>query len=120
MKAVDWKGMITNASPYALPPGGAVVQENLESHIPGQLVSRGGMKYASADVTSCLDMHPVAVSGVTKILALTDEGDLVLRDAPEEIDFDTEPVSVDLSPSSGQVQSNYLGQFYDYDGVPTA
>jgi hypothetical protein len=37
-----WPGLVTNASPYALPPGAAVTQVNLQVLTPGQLVSRPG------------------------------------------------------------------------------
>jgi hypothetical protein len=37
-----WPGLVTNASPYALPPGAAVTQVNLQSLNPGQLVTRPG------------------------------------------------------------------------------
>jgi hypothetical protein len=36
-------GLITNASPYALPPGAAVTQVNVQSRIPGALVVRDGL-----------------------------------------------------------------------------
>jgi hypothetical protein len=37
-----WPGLVTNASPYAIPPGAAVTQVNLQSLAPGQLVTRPG------------------------------------------------------------------------------
>lgn len=45
-----WNGLVTNASPYAIPPGAAVTQVNLQSIIPGQVSVRLGhnaMSFAS-------------------------------------------------------------------------
>lgn len=38
-----WSGLATNASPYAIPPGAAVTQVNLQILSPGQLVVRPGL-----------------------------------------------------------------------------
>ncbi len=43
-----WSGVVTTASPYILPAGGAVEQINAQSLIPGQLTVRGGMKAVTA------------------------------------------------------------------------
>lgn len=37
-----WAGLVTNASPYAVPPGAAVTQLNVQVINPGQLVVRNG------------------------------------------------------------------------------
>ena len=37
-----WAGLVTNASPYSLPPGAAVTQVNLQAISPGQLTVRKG------------------------------------------------------------------------------
>jgi hypothetical protein len=37
-----WQGLVTNASPYALPAGAAVTQVNLQAIAPGQLNVRPG------------------------------------------------------------------------------
>jgi len=37
-----WGGLVTNASPYVLPPGAAVTQVNLQAIVPGQLSVRPG------------------------------------------------------------------------------
>lgn len=39
----EWTGLVTNASPYVLPPGAAIIQTNLQVINPGQLVVRGGL-----------------------------------------------------------------------------
>lgn len=38
----QWKGLVTNASPYSIPPGAAVTQVNLQCIVPGQLNVRLG------------------------------------------------------------------------------
>ena len=38
-----WAGLVTNASPYAIPPGAAVTQVNVQCLSPGQLTVRQGM-----------------------------------------------------------------------------
>ena len=42
-----WAGLVTNASPYALPPGAAATQVNLQVISPGQLVCRPGLSAVS-------------------------------------------------------------------------
>lgn len=37
-----WAGLVTNASPYSIPPGAAVTQVNLQCLVPGQLNVRLG------------------------------------------------------------------------------
>ena len=38
-----WGGLATNVSPYAIPPGAAVTQVNVQCLSPGQLTVRGGV-----------------------------------------------------------------------------
>lgn len=42
-----WAGLVTNASPYAIPPGAAVTQVNLQALNPGQLAVRPGLNAVS-------------------------------------------------------------------------
>lgn len=39
----QWKGLVTNASPYAIPVGAAVTQVNLQAIVPGRLNVRPGL-----------------------------------------------------------------------------
>jgi len=39
-----WAGLVTNASQYAIPPGAAVEQVNLQCLVPGQMTVRAGMQ----------------------------------------------------------------------------
>lgn len=38
-----WPGLVTNASPYAIPSGAAVTQVNVQVIVPGQINVRPGM-----------------------------------------------------------------------------
>jgi hypothetical protein len=42
-----WDGLITNASPYSVPPSAAVTQVNLQCLIPGELRTRQGLTSVS-------------------------------------------------------------------------
>lgn len=42
-----WAGLVTNASPYSLPPGAAVTQVNLQCISPGQVTVRPGLSAVS-------------------------------------------------------------------------
>jgi len=42
-----WAGLVTNVSPYTLPPGAAVTQVNLQCIVPGQINVRPGMATVS-------------------------------------------------------------------------
>lgn len=55
-----WAGLVTNASPYALPPGAAVTQVNVQVINPGQLVVRNGHASVSwATVSSATTAAPI-------------------------------------------------------------
>ena len=38
-----WKGLVTNAGPYAIPPGAAATQVNLQAIVPGSVAVRSGV-----------------------------------------------------------------------------
>jgi hypothetical protein len=42
-----WAGLVTNASPYSLPPGAAVTQVNLQVIAPGSVTVRPGLAAAT-------------------------------------------------------------------------
>lgn len=121
MRAQEWKGLITNASPYALPPGAATEQVNLRTHIPGQLISRGGMRRLQFDqaYAEVVDIYPY-VQGFSRLIALKPDGTVVALTAPLLSAAPSAPFLAPLSPAVGQVQSNYMGQFYEYGGEPPA
>lgn len=43
-KATKWPGLISNADPHDLPPGGATVQQNFTCLVPGKLTGRKGLR----------------------------------------------------------------------------
>ena len=57
-----WAGLVTNASPYALPPGAAATQVNLQVLAPGQVTVRPGM------VNVSWATHTAGSSAVVKII----------------------------------------------------
>ena len=77
-----WSGLVTAASPYILPAGGAVEQVNAQSLIPGQLTVRGGMGavYASGGAGGALiELWGYSVgSGQSEIIfGFNDSGNIV-------------------------------------------
>lgn len=56
-----WAGLVTNASPYSLPPGAAVTQVNLQVISPGQVSVRPGSTSVSF-ATHAGSTSPVVVA----------------------------------------------------------
>lgn len=54
MKIQKWAGLVTAASPYALPPESTTEQNNLQIRKPGQLTPRPGMSVVYAAETSAV------------------------------------------------------------------
>lgn len=115
-----WAGLVTNASPYALPLGAAVEQTNLVSSTPGQLASRGGMRQVSftAAAPEIRDCYPYAFSNSIRFLVLNPSGEVVVLATPAYGSAPSSPSNPTLAPTSGQVQSNYIGSFHDAAGEP--
>jgi hypothetical protein len=59
-----WAGLVTNASPYAIPPGAAVTQVNLQVIVPGQVSLRPGT--AAVSFTS----HTGSTSAIVRMMRL--------------------------------------------------
>jgi hypothetical protein len=103
MRAEAWSGLATNASPFALPPGAAVKQVNLCTHIPGQLTLRGGMRpVAFSDEslgggTPFVSLATYTAGGGSGVLALLADGKLHALPLPDRGDplAAPEPVSLD-------------------------
>ena len=81
-----WGGLVTQASPYAIPPGGAQQQVNFTLAKPGQLTSRGGMRPMD-DVTASggsgyIEQMWTVSGGIAgkadAVLTLNENGDLYL------------------------------------------
>ena len=78
-----WLGVVTSASPYFLPPGGAVEQVNACSTTPGQLSVRGGMEAAMNVDGACLEMYYYTTGpGTDKIFILTSKGEILIVNTP--------------------------------------
>lgn len=120
MKADSWPGLVTNASPFAVPLGAAVEQTNLESRIPGQLTVRSGMqKVATTEANAALlDCYPYAAKGKTYLVAMTIAGDLVALESPASGPATDYPTNPALSSSSGSTQTSYTYRYANAD-TPT-
>jgi hypothetical protein len=80
-----WGGLVTQASPYAIPPGGATQQVNFALTKPGQLTSRGGMREmnaVAADQGAGLVEQMWVISGGVgnpdRIITLNDSGEVTI------------------------------------------
>lgn len=58
----SWKGLVTNASPYAIPPGAAVTQVNWQCLRPGELTTRNGQSAVTATTHSAGSTIPVVMA----------------------------------------------------------
>ena len=117
MEVKQWSGLITNASPYILPPGAATVQDNLHCRTPGQLRVRDGMRLVDFDSGvgfESISFYPYAFNGKTLLVALAADGTVSVLEEPALGTAPSEPVEPVLAPSSGQVSSSYTGRFYAY------
>ncbi len=65
MRIEKWLGVATSASPYALPPGAMVRQNNLQIQRPGELVPRPGMQavYSAKDYDEVIGIYRVSNGG---------------------------------------------------------
>lgn len=82
-----WSGLVTNSSPYALPPGAAVTQVNLQVINPGQLVCRKGATNVSWGTTSGATVPVVKAmrtpyAGVEKVIYQNQSGQVFVAQSP--------------------------------------
>jgi hypothetical protein len=92
LRISKWGGLVTAASPYIIPPGGATEQINAQSLYPGQLTVRGGMAPVSEGAGDPRSSQQGAFlelwgysrgSGDTEIVfAFTDQGEIVEIENP--------------------------------------
>jgi hypothetical protein len=76
MIVVDkWPGLVTNASPYVIPPGAAVTQINLQVIAPGRLEVRPGTQAVS------FSSHTGGTSPIRSALRYPDEDAIVYQSA---------------------------------------
>lgn len=115
MRIKSWGGLISNASPFAIPPGSAVEQCNLTADVPGQLTSRGGM-YPVAfvqDAGELRDVFPYETSGKTYLLAMLANGQFVALESPSYGSPRPDPVEPAKDCSAGVVSTTYTYSFCD-------
>jgi hypothetical protein len=111
MRAESWGGLVTNASPFALPPGAAAEQTNLATHIPGQLTLRGGMRPVEFDEAgpeeSPLSLATYASGGDTFVICLFADGSLHALPAPDRGDELGDPEGSLAGGGSGTIVTSY-------------
>jgi hypothetical protein len=86
LRIARFGGLLTYASSYAVPPGGAVQQVNLTCSLPGQLTSRGGTdpvtyrgaKALPTGVVTQLFPAPGGVGKGDRLVMIEDDGTVTL------------------------------------------
>jgi hypothetical protein len=84
----QWAGLLTQASPYAIPPGGAQQQVNFVLSSQGQITSRGGMAttvFRSAAPSGVIEQVFPITGGMGKpdrMLVIDSSGTIGLIDGP--------------------------------------
>lgn len=122
MRTEAWGGLMTNASPFALPPGAAVEQVNLCADVPGQIYTRGGMRPVAfvQPAGAVLDCYPYAFEGRTMLVALQSDGTLVALDSPAYGAAVQQPQVPTISAGQGLVASSYTTQYVESGTLETA
>ena len=113
MKADQWAGLVTKASPYIVPAGAAVEQVNLQTSIPGQLTTRGGMGRVACTVAAedIVDCFACDRDGVTVIVALKSDGSLVALPSPAASESTVTAQEPPLTLLAGQTGATYTQRF---------
>lgn len=121
MRVDAWGGLMTNASPFALPAGAAVEQVNLCADVPGQIYSRGGMRPVAfvQDSGAVLDCYPYSFDGRTFLVSLLADGSLVALESPAygpELDHAAEPqLATSEVPMAASYTTRYIAGSADTD-----
>ncbi len=83
---MKWAGLVTNASPYAIPPGAAVTQVNMQLLSPGKLVVRPGnttVSFATATAGTSKVISAFRYPGVTESVVYQDSsGKIIVARGP--------------------------------------
>lgn len=113
MKADQWAGLVTKASPYILPPGAGVEQVNLSTAIPGQMTTRDGMRrvVGTEDVPNVLDCFAFDFGGQSVIAVMLPDGSLAVVNSPAygpETTMPSEPV---FGIQAGQTGATYTNRY---------
>lgn len=116
MAEPKWSGLLTNASPYAIPNGAAVEQTNLHTRVPGQLESRSGMTLVAAgdeELLEAREAFPVYCVGEVRLLTITNDGEIQLSVPPAVVAEDPAAEEPDHVASS----STFTNEVYDGDNA---
>jgi hypothetical protein len=89
-----WAGLVTNASPYSIPPGAAVTQVNLQAVSPGQLTVRPGLQAVTFASTAIATQPVISAFNYQRSVG----GGLVYQDAAGAV-YSTQVPSGGLPPS---------------------
>jgi titin len=76
-----WAGLVTNASPYSIPPGAATTQVNLQAISPGQLSVRPGLQAVTLASTVSTTSPVVSAIGLKR----SGDDDIVYQDADGQV-----------------------------------
>jgi len=118
----QWSGIITNASPFLLPPGSLQEQVNLHCRKPGCLESRGGMKLVSPSMTGqgnrVMDVFTYPRTQSSTLLQLLPSGQLVTLELPTVSTSTQTGYEPNLATGPLETETNYLWQ-YQTDGGNT-
>lgn len=119
-KDQKWSGLVTHASPYLLPRGANQEQTNVHCRKPGELQCRRGVSRLSASgpaVGTVLDAWSIRGSQGSRLLSLTQSGNLVLLESLEAV-ADRSSYVPALSTQAGQTATSYTWE-YQVDGGRT-
>ena len=121
MRLQKWGGLFTNASPYAVPPGGAVTQVNLTCSTMGQLTVRNGMRIVAFNdgaPSNCLDVAGYAHNGQNKVLLFDASGMLSVLSVPAYGTARSAPYLPPLPFTGDQINVGYDYRWNDEVGEP--
>ena len=115
MRTDSWGGLMTNASPFAIPAGAAVEQVNLCADVPGQIYTRGGMMPVAfvQQAGALLDCYPYVFEGRTFLVSLRSDGSLVALESPAYGQPLASPQEPLLSAGTGLVAASYTTQYVE-------
>jgi hypothetical protein len=73
-----WSGLVTNASPYAIPPGAAVTQVNVQCLSPGQVSVRPGVNSVTSGGTQIVQMVRFDSATQQRVAVVSYAGEITL------------------------------------------
>lgn len=83
---MKWAGLVTNASPYSIPPGAAVTQVNFQVLSPGRLSVRPGnttVSFATVTATTARVISAFRYPGTTETVVYQDSaGKIIVARGP--------------------------------------